>query len=134
MAIYGIGAHYGKTHDVSGDFIKKKLAGVGWPAVESPELHQFIASLAVGDIIYIKSFSPTSKFIFVLAVGFVRDDEILDAKSTHGLIQAGRNVVWKITERFSIPKPKERNNVRLNTLYQEFHPKVQAEIIKRLTA
>jgi hypothetical protein len=134
MAIYGIGAHYGKTDDKSGAFIKKKLAGVGYSASEAPEIHQIIASLAVGDIIYIKSYSPTSKFIFVLAVGFVRDDEILDAKSGHGLIQSGRNVVWKITEKFSIPKPRDRNNVRLNTLYQEFHPKVQAEIIKRLTA
>jgi hypothetical protein len=29
MTIYGIGAHYGGTTDVSGEFIKKKLAGVG---------------------------------------------------------------------------------------------------------
>lgn len=133
MAIFGIGAHYGKTDDKSGEFIKKKLAGIGWSSDDSPEHHQFIANLKVGDIIYIKSYSPTSKYIFVLAVGFVRDEIILDSKSSHGLIQAGRNVVWKITERFSIPKPKEKNNVRLNTLYQEFHPKVQAEIIKRLT-
>ena len=134
MAIYGIGAHYGKTHDVSGDFIKKKMAGVGWPASESPELQQFIKSLSVGDIIYIKSVAPSSKFIFVRAVGFIRDEIILDAKASHGLFPAGRNVVWKVTDAFRIPKPKERNNVRLNTLYQEFHPDVQAEIIKRLTA
>ena len=76
---------------------------------------------------------PGSKVISVLAIGFIRDDAILDPKSTKGLVEAGRNVDWKITQMFSIKKPAEKNNVRLNSLYEEFHPDVQAEIIKRLT-
>ncbi len=132
MAIYGIGAHYGKTKDVSGEFKKKNLVGVGYTASEAPELYQFISTLKVGDIIYIKSFAPSSKFIFVLAIGFIKDGEILNSKLSHGLVKAGRNVVWKVKDKFPILKPKERNNVRLNTLYQEFNPEVQAEIFKKL--
>src|SRR5437773_12449643 len=98
---------------------------------EAPEVHQFIAALQVDDIIYIKSFAANSKFLFIRAIGFIRDDAILDAKASKGLVETGRNVVWKVTDMFQIPKPKDRNNVRLNTLYQEFHPNVQAEIFKR---
>lgn len=134
MAIYGIGAHYGGTDDKSGDFIKDGVAGIGWNHSDAPELHQFLAALKVGDIIYIKSFSPSSPFIFIRAIGFVSDDEILDMKSSKGLVEIGRNVVWKIAEEFKLPKPSEKNNVRLNSLYEEFHPSIQAEIIKRLNA
>jgi hypothetical protein len=136
MAIYGIGAHYGKTKDVSGEFIKKNLVGVGYTVSEAPELYQFIAALKVGDIIYIKSFAPSSKFIFVRAIGFIKDGEILNSKLSRDVVETGRNVVWKVvwevTNKLRIPKPKERNNVRLNTLYQEFNPQVQAEILKKL--
>jgi len=46
MAIYGIGANY-EGDDVSGEFIKNNLAGVGWNVAHAPELHQFIASLTL---------------------------------------------------------------------------------------
>lgn len=130
MAIYGIGAYYDR--DVSNDFIKKKLAGVGWSSSDAPELHKFIASLKVGDIIYIKAFAPNSAYIIIRAIGLVRDDVILNNRSSGGLVRAGRHVVWKATKEFRIRKPRERNNVRSNTLYEEFHPAVQAQILKRL--
>jgi hypothetical protein len=132
MAIFGIGAYYGNTRDVSGDFIAKNLAGVGWDQTEAPELHKFIDSLKVGDIIYIKAFRPNSRHIVIKAIGVVRDDIIVDSRASHGLVHAGRNIVWKDTKPFRVPKPKERNNVRLNTLYEEFHPDIQAEIIRRI--
>ena len=128
MAIYAIGSHYEGTRDVSDDFIKGNFVGIGWPNSYAPELHQFIASLKVGDIIYIKSVAANSKFIFVRAIGFIKDDTILKNK----LVKSGRNVFWKVTEKFQIQKPKEKNNVRLNSIYQEFHPEVQAQILKQL--
>jgi len=39
---------------------------------------------------------------------------------------------WLVTDSFRIPKPKEKNNVRLNTMYEEFHPDVQKEILDKL--
>ena len=132
MAIFGIGAFYGNTRDVSADFIANNLAGVGWNQTDAPELHKFIESLKVGDIIYIKAFRPNSRHIVIKALGVIRDDTILNSRASKGLVQAGRNVVWKDTKPFRVLKPKERNNVRLNTLYEEFHPDIQAEIIKRI--
>jgi len=131
MAIYGIGANY-EGDDVSGEFIKNNLAGVGWNVAHAPELHQFIASLKVGDIIYIKSYSPSSPDIIVRGIGIIRDATLLTAATTSGLVQAGRNVVWRNTTEFRISKPTERNNVRLNSIYEEFHPVVQAQIIQNL--
>lgn len=130
MAIYAIGAYY--DHDVSPDFIRHNLAGVGWSSTDAPELHKYVASLKVGDIVYLKAASPSSPDIIVRGIGIVRDDTLLDAVATSNLVQAGRNIVWKFTQEFRIPKPRERNNVRLNTLYEEFHPDVQWEIIRRL--
>lgn len=130
MAIYGIGAYY--DHDVSPDFIANHLAGTGWSSTEAPELHKFLASLKVGDIVSLKSSSPSSADIFVRGIGIVRDDVLLDAAATSGLVLAGRNLVYKFTNEFRIRKPQEKNNVRRNTMYEEFHPDVQAEIIKRL--
>ena len=54
MAIYAVGAYY--DGDVSDDFIANNIAGPGWSINDAPELHQFVRSLKVGDIIYIKSF------------------------------------------------------------------------------
>ena len=132
MAIYGIGAYYEGRGDVSGQFIGNNIAGVGWDSIEAPELHKFIGSLKVGDIIYIKAFAPNSPDIIIRGIGFIIDNVIVDSSSSGGLVEAGRHVNWRFTEEFRIPKPNERNNVRANTLYEEFHPEVQAQIIARL--
>ena len=49
MAIFGVGAYY--EEDVSQAFIQANLVGVGWDATDAPELHQFMRSLKVGDIV-----------------------------------------------------------------------------------
>src|SRR3972149_4597254 len=86
MAIYGIGAYYDK--DVSGDFIANNVAGPGWSYNDAPELHQFINSIKVGDIVYIKSFSPASSDIVVKGIGVVIDDQLVQSN----LVGAGRNI------------------------------------------
>ena len=65
MAIFGIGAFFEK--DVSQAFIKKNLVGIGHSVEGAPELHQFMRTLKVGDIVYIKSFSPRSRHILVMS-------------------------------------------------------------------
>jgi hypothetical protein len=126
MAIYGIGAYY--DHDVSSDFIKNNLVGVGWGKSSAPELHEYIKSLKVGDIVYIKAAFGGAD-ITVKAIGIITDNIILDLQSSNNLVEIGRNVKWISTRKFTIPKPDEKNNVRNNTLYEEFHPIVQDKII-----
>ena len=128
MAIFAVGASYGKT-DVSGDFIKNNIAGPLWDNLVAPELHQFVNSLKVGDIVYIKSYSPRSNDIIVKAIGVVKDDGLVTNSS---VVRAGRNIKWVVKNDFRIPKPKEKNNVRSNTMYEEFHPEVQKVILDKL--
>lgn len=127
MAIYAVGANY--NGDVSDDFIANNIAGPGWSVSVAPELHQFIRSLKVGDIVYIKSFSPGSPDIIVKAIGVIIDDQIV---TTSQVVSAGRNIKWVVKDSFRIPKPSEKLNVRLNTMYEEFHPAVQSQILAKL--
>jgi hypothetical protein len=129
MAIYGVGAYYGD--DVSGAFLANNLVGVGWDADDAPELQEYFRSLKVGDIVYIKAAFGGAD-ITVKGIGIVRDNAIRTSQDTNGLVSSGRNVAWLNTDHFVIPRPVEKNNVRSNTVYEEFHPGVQAEIINRI--
>lgn len=127
MAIYGVGAYY--DEDVSEEFLEDGIVGTGWEASDAPELHQYFRTLKVGDIIYLKAAS-FGQPITVKGIGIIRDEIVL-SKTDHYLTAVGRNVKWVSRERFSIARPPEKNNVRANTVYEEFHPDVQREILNR---
>ncbi|WP_242928600.1 hypothetical protein [Pontibacter vulgaris] len=129
MAIFGVGAYYDK--DVSSDFITNNLVGVGWNSTDAPELQEYFKSLKVGDIVYLKSAFGGSD-ITVKGIGIIKDNTILDRHSSHSLVQTGRSVKWLSTVKFKIKRPSEKNNVRSNTVYEEFHPEVLKEIISRI--
>lgn len=129
MAIYGIGAKY-NNKDVSDIFIKDNIIGTGWDNNDAPDLHVLIKSLKIGDVIYIKS-SGVSSAISVKAIGVIIDNEIL-SKQNHTLTEVGRNIKWLHKVKFMISQPSGKNNVRLNTIYEEFHPNVLKEIIDKL--
>jgi len=128
MAIYGIGATY-DSDDVSDVFIKEEIVGIGWEAIDAPDLHEYFKSLKTGDIVYIKSANFGSD-ITVKAIGIIRDNEIV-LNSNNASI--ARNVKWVNTDKFKIQRPQhEKNNVRSNSIYAEFHPLVQREIISKI--
>ncbi|WP_284462987.1 hypothetical protein [Chryseobacterium sp.] len=126
MAVYGVGAYYG--YDVSQDFITNRIVGVGWSQADAPELQEYFRSLKVGDIVYIKASAFGSANITVKAIGLIEDNIIL----SNNLVTTGRNVKWVFTNIFTIPRPTEKNNVRSNTVYEEFHPEILREIIARI--
>ncbi len=130
MAIFGVGAFY--DNDVSQAFIQANLVGVGWSQNDAPELHQFMNSLKVGDIVYVKAFPPGSPDIFVKAIGIIMDSQIRNVGNSNNLVECGRNVRWVHTSEFKIPRPTEKNNVRSNTMYEEYHPDVQQIILSHL--
>ena len=106
MAIFGIGASYEKgKKDVSQDFIEANLVGVGHD--DAPELHQFVRTLKVGDIVYIKSFSPSPKSpdIIVKGIGVIKDDKKVKNRK---LVSCGRNVKWVDTQKFAFLNLRER--------------------------
>lgn len=126
MAIYGIGAYF--SSDVSNDFIANNLVGTGWSLKDAPELFQFMKSLKVGDIVYIKSFSPASSDLIIKGIGIIKDDVVV----SNSIVKCGRNVIWKNTNQLRVAKPQERNNVRANTMYEEFHPEIQDFVMRNL--
>jgi len=125
MAFYGIGAY--QDRDVSQEFLSNGLIFIGWGPTEAPELVQYMQALRVGDIVYIKSYSPRSPFLFIKGIGIITDADVIEH---NGYI--GRRVSWLHQTEFRIPKPAEKNNVRNNTVYEEFHPAVQREILHRI--
>lgn len=132
MAIYGIGANY-SHEDISEEFIAENIAAIGWDIQAAPDLHQMMKNMKIGDVVYIKSFSPSLDYFTVKAVGIIKDDDILSRDYLEGpdsLGCIGRNVLWLNTVAFKIDKPLEKNNVRNNTLYEEQHIRVQKIIIK----
>lgn len=84
----------------------------------------------MGDIVYIKAAFGGAD-ITVKAIGVIVDNVVLST-ANHYLTNIGRNVRWLNTEKFVIPRPGEKNNVRSNTVYEEFHPLVQQQILSRI--
>ncbi len=127
MAIYAIGAKYG-ADDISTVFITDNIAGIGWEYDDAPDLHEYVRSICPGDIVYLKSGSFSSD-ITIIAIGIVVDEQILSDRD-HGYVTIGRNVRWIYTNRFRISRPaNQKNNVRLNSIYREFHPDVINQIM-----
>src|ERR1700749_2199201 len=125
MAIYGIGTKI-NHRQVIGQFFDLNIAGTGWHVDDAPDLHELFRSLPVGDIVFLKSSSYSSD-ITVKGVGVVADAMILQSYH-HALIEIGRNIRWLSRDEFRIVRPDNtKNNVRGNTIYQEFHPDVVAE-------
>lgn len=128
--IYGIGSMYGSTDEKLPQFLDQNVACVGWPRDEAPALHQLLAQISVGDIIYIKSHPPRHG-LFVKAVGIVDSPEIFRVPNGLG---DGRSVQWiwnaPIGSPYSFGQVNDRyNNFRTGTLYQELGPTVQSLIV-----
>jgi len=128
VAIYGLGAYYDK--DISSYFVQSGFACIGWAKEDAPALHRLISSIKVGDIIYLKSFSP-SKGLTIKAVGVVcYFDEVI--KERRELGEACIPVEWIWTGQYVFGFVPDKNNVYSNTLYEEFNPEVQKAVLKLL--
>jgi hypothetical protein len=157
MAIYGIGSIYNKTDDYTKEFIDNDFIEVGWSYDEAPDLHELMKSIKVGDIVFIKRGNFGSLKIKCRAIGKIIDnkkpkkfidlktksvkDVDCDKEAAREFKGCGRNVKWLITKEFPITNPissktdedkRGKNNVVSNTIYQEFHPVVQKEIIDKI--
>jgi hypothetical protein len=124
MAIYGIGAYYGR--DVSKKFISKGLACVGWEFEDAPSLHNVLKHIKVGDLIYIKSQTP-KEGLFIKAVGIVMDDEVREDDDLGACLKV--KYVWEGWEAMGRVIDRDPYNVRFNTIYEELDPTIQKKVI-----
>lgn len=139
MAIFGAGSNW------SGREIKQELFDndnylIGWDIVNAKDLYTLISSIKVGDIIYLKSNRPGSLNIRVKGVGVVTHSliqtlfaEQIDLKKRRHHFELP--VKWLDKSEFKISIPNDTGkltNVRAATLYEEFLPFVQNEILNKL--
>jgi hypothetical protein len=129
--IYGIGSMYGATHDVLPDFLSRGVACVGWEKADAPAHYQMLGQIAVGDIIFVKSFPP-AQGLYIKAVGIVDKPDIY----TFPDLVAGRSVqwVWNFKDQaLRLGRLDDHyDQFRAGTLYQELGPRVQAAVIDLL--
>ena len=113
MAIFGIGATYGKKN-VADKFINNNVVCIGWSNDDAPTLHEIFKSLKVGDIVYIKS-TPIKSDFRIKAVGIITDNTIQKVPELGTCIK----VRWLWNGLMKIPKIKDKYNVTI-VIYSEF--------------
>jgi len=128
LAIFGLGAYYDGTTDMSDDFISNGLACIGWKERHGPAFHNVMRHIKVGDIVYLKSHPPTIGLI-IKAVGIVTDDRVSTKKN---LGRSCIKVRWIWNGNQVIGKIDDKYNVRNVTLYEEYSPVVQKRVLKLL--
>ncbi|MDF2590901.1 MAG: hypothetical protein K0S75_367 [Clostridia bacterium] len=127
MSIHGIGAYY--DDDVSSSFITESCACIGYGKSEASSLYEMLRRIKIGDIIYIKSYQPTTHTVFIKAIGFVTGKNVKEYNfpGSNESMGYGRKVSWKriyTTKdewiRIQLPQEDMKNNVYNNTLYEEY--------------
>jgi hypothetical protein len=137
MAIFGAGSNW-DNEEQKDSFFKEGNFVLGWDDKNANDLYAIIASLKVGDIIYLKSNKPGSKIINVKGIGIVTKTvlQCLDrAKDIHDWYSLCLKVKWVCKNDFPIQIGKNEGkltNVRAASFYEEFLPSVQTKIIDKL--
>lgn len=128
MSIYGIGACYDGTIDVSAQFVSHEVACIEWTRMDAPILHRLLSHIKVGDIIYIKALSR-GRDLTIKAVGIVRDEEVRG----YGELGQGVRVRWIWQGIQTVHEgTDEKYDVRSNPLYEEVNPVVQGLVLQLL--
>jgi hypothetical protein len=139
MAIYGAGSNWdGK--ELKDDFFSNDNLVIGWDIKDANDLYSLISTFKVGDIIYLKANKPGSFDIRVKGIGLVKSSLL------NVLFEKGENlsltsnnfelpVEWIIKNEFFINIPNnigKLTNIRAATLYEEYLPFVQNEILNKI--
>ena len=139
MAIYGAGSNW-DGNEIKDDFFRNNNYVIGWDINDAQDLYSMISTIKVGDIVYLKANRPGSFDIRVKGIGLVKNTllNILFEKVVN--LSNNRNnfelpIEWIHKDEFIISIPNhigKLTNVRAATLYEEFLPFVQNEIIEKI--
>ena len=141
MAIFGVGSKW-DDKELKDRFFSEERFILGWNEASAKDLYAFVASLKVGDILYIKANQPGSRSIQVKGVGIV-------TKSLIGCINEGKFklssisdweslfvcVKWLHKDEFIIEIPNNEGkltHIRAATIYEEYLPFVQDAILAKI--
>ena len=139
MAIYGAGSNWDGT-EIRERLFDNNNYVIGWDIVNAEDLYTLISSIKVGDIIYLKSNRPGSLNIRIKGIGIVTKslmqtlfENEIDLSNMRSNFELPVN--WISTENRTISIPNDTGkltNVRAATLYEEYLPFVQTEILNTL--
>jgi len=128
---FGIGARYGSEWMVS-EFLDNEVACIGYDKEETPEIFSQFKTLKKGDIIFMKAFGPSSTQLCIMGIGIVTGNKVYHVSDELGW---GINVKWVFghgdnDEIYLLDKlgQDKHRNVRIGTLYEEFHPQIKRQI------
>lgn len=161
MSIFGFGASYGGTEDVTSYFLNLGVACSGWqpstsPSAsaspydgEAPFIEATLRSVQIGDIAFIKSFSPGAG-LRIKGVGLVTDARLHEIDNAAGYpissiwpgqtrLGTGVKVRWTWpdvqdgTLFWHLPQLSDRGtNMRTGTIYEERGPEVASVVLDLL--
>ena len=129
MAVYGIGATFGKK-DYLDCFIDESVAFLNYTESVTPELYVLLRRIKNGDILYVKSYNP--KGFTIKAVGIVQGDIIEQNRIPVEWIWKGNDGEDEEKGGFiKFPANMDKYNVRNIALYEEFNQKVLDKVLNK---
>ncbi|WP_019038359.1 hypothetical protein [Psychroflexus tropicus] len=139
MAIFGAGSNW-EGKEIKEDFFNNENYVIGWDISDGEDLYNQISSIKVGDIIYLKANKPGSLDLRVKGIGIVKKslvNQLFDKRENLSINRRNFElpVRWIVKNEFHISIPSNTGkltNVRAATLYEEFLPFVQVEILDKL--
>ncbi|WP_220027993.1 hypothetical protein [Paenibacillus sp. S02] len=98
---------------------------------DAPALHKMLSKVKIGDFIYIKSLTgQSSKALIIKAVGIVTDDRV---EEHNGLgLGVSMKWIWQGEKKLDLTEQMYKNNVFINTLYEEFNRDIQTLILQKV--
>lgn len=141
MAIFGVGSKW-EDEELKDQFFSEGKFILGWNEASAKDLYAFVASLKVGDILYIKANAPGSRSIRVKGVGIVTRSLIgcineaeFGASSISDWQSLFVRVAWVHKDEFIVTIPEDEGkltNIRAATIYEEYLPFVQEAILAKI--
>lgn len=137
MAIYGCGATY-NGEDMSSSFIEEGCICVGYTNTQAPAIFEILRRAKIGDIIYLKSFTPRGSQLKIKAVGIfdcVEEENNLNSLIEYPNLGFGRKVKWFTPSEPVVISLSEREftyNVYNNTLYEEYSETIMQDVLRIL--
>jgi len=145
MAIFGVGSTWDGVEQKEIFFRQGKFI-LGWNDESAKDVYVAVASLKVGDILYLKSNQPGARIINVKGVGIVTENFmncincIINGDYDNNVLISNLEslfvrVAWLNKEEFEIVIPDNEGRLtcfRAATIYEEFLPLVQAAILNKI--
>lgn len=128
--VFGVGATFDDgsiDHFLS--FVNHNIICVGWEEDVAPAFHAMLAEMSVGDVVFIKSFSPKVG-LYIKAIGVIATSEVF--VSPFG---KARKVLWKHVatnkdDWIKFGRMYDKYDfMRGGTLYPEYNPHIVRRVL-----